>query len=71
MGLREHVLDLHAGVLVPVGHAVLLHGGKMLLGEQLLRVALPDDFHDLERHFGFQALVHQIGHDAVPCPDNV
>ena len=71
MRLGEHVLDLHAGVDVPLRHVVLTHGFEMLLGEQLGGVALTDDLHDLERHTLVEPLVHEVGHDRVTGSDYV
>ena len=53
---REHVLNLIAGLDVPIRHVVLLHGGDVLLREELFRVALTGDFHNLKRHFRLKAL---------------
>ena len=67
---REHVLNLIAGLDVPIRHVVLLHCGDVLLREELFRVALTGDFHNLKRHFRLKAFQEQVGHDAVSRTDD-
>ena len=71
MRLGEHVFNLHTTVDIPLGHIVLFHGVYVLLGQQLGRLALSRDLHNLERHAGIEALVHQIGHNAVARADDL
>ena len=51
--LREHILDLLAGIDVPFRNVLLVHGGLHLLGQTL---ALSDGLHRLERQLGLDAL---------------
>ena len=71
VGLGEHVLDFKAGIDVPLGHVALLHGLDVLLGEEFGGLALSHNLHDFKGHLGLQALVHQVGHNAVTGTDNL
>ena len=66
MGLGEHILYLLAGVDVPVGHVLLLHGGDPVI---LQALALPDALHDGEGQAGLHPHLDQVDHDIVTGTD--
>ena len=48
---------------------MLLHGVYVFLGEQFARITFTGDFHNLKGHAGIQALLNQVGHNAVTGTD--
>ena len=66
VGPGEHVLDLKAGINIPLGHACRFHGFPHL---RLEAFALTDGFHGLEGHGFLHAHGNQIGHNIVSCTD--
>ena len=72
MGLGEHILDLAAGLDVPVRHLVLPHGFLPAgLEAALGHLAFTDRLHDIKGHLGLQPLAQQVEHDAVTAADNL
>ena len=72
MGFREHILDLPAGLDVPVRDFVFPHGFFPAgLEAALGHLALTDSLHDIEGHLRFQPLAEQVEHDAVTAADDL
>ena len=72
VGLGEHILDLAAGLDVPVRHLVLPHGFLPAgLEAALGHLALTDRLHDIKGHLGLQPLAQQVEHDAVTAADDL
>ncbi len=68
MGLREHVLDLLAGIDIPLGHIVSQH---ILTPGILQRLMLTGGLHDGEGLSRIHAHMHQIDHDIISTTDGI
>ena len=68
VGAREHVLDLAAGIDVPVRHVVLYHELLLLLRHAF---ALTDLLHDGERVTVFETLLAKVVHYVVTGGDGL
>ena len=71
MRFWEHIFDFQTAVNVPLRNIVILQHLDALRRKGLGRFALTGILHDLERLFRLNALVQQIGHDAVTGPDDI
>ena len=71
VSLGEHVFDFQAGLNIPFRHAVIPHRLVMFLGQQLFRLSLTCDLHNLKSHFRLQPLMEKIRHDTVAGTDHL
>ena len=71
MRFWEHIFDFQTAVNVPLRNIVVLQHLDALRRKGLGRFALTGILHDLERLFRLNALVQQIGHDAVTGSDDI
>ena len=68
MGLREHVLDLLAGIDVPLRDTVIEHVLTPLVLEALV---LSGELHDGEGLTRVHALMHEVDHDIISTADRL
>ena len=71
VSLREHIFYFKTAVDIPLGDIVRAHRRLVFVGKELFRFTLTGYLHYLERHARLDALMYEIGHDAVSCSDNV
>ena len=68
MGLREHVLDLLAGIDVPLRNTVIEH---VLAPLVLQALVLSGELHDGEGLTRVHALMHEVDHDIISTADRL